>query len=88
MIRIRLLFSTIALFIKIELLCNSIRRIPPNRANGVAVFEGSLIRDDRACYGTCQTKARRRSSRSEPYEILLRYISTSYVKETDFRKNL
>ena len=44
--RIQLLFSTIALFMRIELLCSSIRRLPPSRANGVAVFGSSLIRNN------------------------------------------
>ena len=45
MLRIQLLLSMIALFVRIELLlCSSIGRLPPNRANGVAVFEGSPIR--------------------------------------------
>ena len=53
MLRIQLLFSMIALFVpialfvRIELLCSCIRRLPPNRANGVAVFEGSPIRYNR-----------------------------------------
>ena len=42
MLRIQLLISMIALFERIEL--SFIRRFPPNRANGVAVFEGSPIR--------------------------------------------
>ena len=40
MLQIQLVFSAIALFVRIELLCSSIRRLPPNRADGVAVFEG------------------------------------------------
>ena len=40
----RAIFSMIALFILIELLCSSVRRLPPNSAYGVAVFEGSPIR--------------------------------------------
>ena len=44
MLRVQVLFSTIALFVRIELLCSSIRRLPPNRAIRVAVFEGSPIR--------------------------------------------
>ena len=44
MLRIQLLFSTTALFVRIELLYSSIRRLPPNRAYGVAVSEGSPIR--------------------------------------------
>ena len=40
MLRVQLLLSIIALFVH----SNSIRRLPPNRANGVAVFEGSPIR--------------------------------------------
>ena len=47
--RIQLLFSTIALFVRIELLCSSIRMPPPNRDNRVAVFEGSAIRYN-ICY--------------------------------------
>ena len=53
MLRIQLLISMtalfvpIALFIRIELSCSSICRLPPNRANGVAVFEGSPIRYNR-----------------------------------------
>ena len=43
MLRIQLLFGTIALFVRIDLLYSSIRRLPPNRANGVAVFEGALF---------------------------------------------
>ena len=42
--RIQLLFSTIALFVRTELLCSSICRLPPNRANRVAEIEGSPIR--------------------------------------------
>ena len=38
-----ILFSMITLIVRIELLCSSIRRLPPNRANGVAIFEGSLF---------------------------------------------
>ena len=34
--------------LRIELLCSCIRNLPPNRANGVAVFEGSPIRYNRA----------------------------------------
>ena len=45
MLRIQLLFSTIALFVGIELLCGSIRRLPPNRGNRGAVFEGSPLFD-------------------------------------------
>ena len=33
-----------ALFVRIELLCSSVYRLPPNRANGLAVFKGSPIR--------------------------------------------
>ena len=44
MLQIQLVFSAIALVVCIELLCSSIRRLPPNRADGVAVFEGSPIR--------------------------------------------
>ena len=36
----------IALFIRIELPCSSVHRLPQNRAYGVAVFEGSPIRYD------------------------------------------
>ena len=35
MLRIQLLFSKIALFVRIKLLCSYIRRLPLNRANGV-----------------------------------------------------
>ena len=35
MLRIQLLFSKIALFVRIKLLCSYIRRLPPSRANGV-----------------------------------------------------
>ena len=41
--RIQLLFNKTALFVRIELLCSSFRRLPPNRANEVAVFEGTLL---------------------------------------------
>ena len=44
MLRIHLLFGMIALFVQIELLCSSVRRLPPNKAKGVAVVEGSPIR--------------------------------------------
>ena len=44
MLRIQLFFSTIALFARIELLCSSVQRLPPDLANGVAVFEGSPVR--------------------------------------------
>ena len=44
MLRMQLLISMIALFIGIVLLCSPICRLPPNRANGVAVFVGSSIR--------------------------------------------
>ena len=44
MIRIQLLFSTTTLFVRTELLCSSIRRLPSNRTNSVAVFEGSPFR--------------------------------------------
>ena len=40
----------IALFVRTELLCSSIRRLPPNRANGIPVFEGSPIRYNNALY--------------------------------------
>ena len=50
MLRIHLLFSMIALFVRIELLCRSIRRLPPNKAYGVAIFEGSPIRYNKAIY--------------------------------------
>ena len=43
MLRIQLL-STMTLFVRIELLCSSIRKLLPNRTNVVAVFEGSPIR--------------------------------------------
>ena len=46
MLQIQLLFSTIALFVRIE--CSSILRLPPNRANGIAVFKGSPIRYNKA----------------------------------------
>ena len=49
--RIQLLFSMIALFIRIELLCISVHRLPPNRAKGVAVFEDSPIRYNNAYFG-------------------------------------
>ena len=39
MLRLELFFNMIALL----LLCSSIRRLPPNRAYIVAVFEGSPI---------------------------------------------
>ena len=39
-----LLFDTIALFVRIKLMCSPIRRLPSNRANGEAVFESSLNR--------------------------------------------
>ena len=48
MLRKELLLSMIALFVRIELLCSSFRRLPPNRANGVAVFKGSPIRNNNA----------------------------------------
>ena len=51
MLRTQLFFNTIAVFgenLRIELLCSSIRRLSPNRANGVAVFEGIPIRYNRA----------------------------------------
>ena len=44
MLGIQLLFSMIAVFVRIELLYSSIRRLPRKRANGVDVFEGSPIR--------------------------------------------
>ena len=44
MLRIQLLLSMIALLIRIELLCSSSRRLPPNRAERVDDFEGSRIR--------------------------------------------
>ena len=44
MLRIQLLLSTEAVVIQIELLCSSIRRLPPNRANKVVVFEGNPVR--------------------------------------------
>ena len=44
MLRIQLLFSMIALFVRMELMCSSIRRLHANTANVVAVFEGSPIR--------------------------------------------
>ena len=44
MLRIQLLFSMIALFVRIELLFRSNRGFPPKRANRVAVFESSPIR--------------------------------------------
>ena len=47
--RIQLLLSTIALFVRTELLCSSIHRLPPNRGNGVDVIEGSPIRYNMAC---------------------------------------
>ena len=43
MLRIQLLLSIISLFVRTELLCSSIRRFPPNRANGVAIFEGIVV---------------------------------------------
>ena len=46
----------IALFVQIELLCSVIRRLSPNRANGVAVFEGSPIRYNIACMDTHQNE--------------------------------
>ena len=45
---LRILFSMIALFVRIELLRSSIPRLPPNKANGVAVFGGSPIRYNKA----------------------------------------
>ena len=44
MLRIQLHFSTIAEFVRIELLCSSVRSLPSNRANGLTVFEGRPIR--------------------------------------------
>ena len=52
MLQIHLLFSMMALVVRIELLCRSIRLLSPNRANGVAVFEGSPIRYNRKSNGT------------------------------------
>ena len=34
---------TLFIRIRIELLCSSIRKLPPNRANGIAVFESSAV---------------------------------------------
>ena len=62
MLRIQLLFSMIALFVRIELLRSSFLRFPPNRANGVAVFEGSPIRYNKA-----------RPFRSDPVNVLSRW---------------
>ena len=50
MLRIQLLFNIISLLVGIKLLCSSICRFPPNRANGEAVFEGSPIRYNNAAY--------------------------------------
>ena len=41
MLQIQLLLSMIVLVVRIELLYSSICRLPSNRANGVAVLEGS-----------------------------------------------
>ena len=43
MLRIKLLLSMRALFVRIELLCSSVRWLSPIRANGIAVFEGSPV---------------------------------------------
>ena len=43
MLRIQLLISMISLFERIQLLFISIRRLPPNRANRVVLFEGNPI---------------------------------------------
>ena len=48
LLRIQLLFGITALFVRIELLCSSVRRLPPNKANGVAVFEENPIRYNKA----------------------------------------
>ena len=49
MLRIQLLFSKKALF---GGLCGSVRRLPPYRANGVSVLEGSPVRYNIA-YQSC-----------------------------------
>ena len=49
MLRIQLLFSKKAPFGR---LCGSVHRLPPNRANGVFLFEGSPIRYNIA-YQSC-----------------------------------
>lgn len=41
--QIQLLPSIIALFVRIELSCSSISRLPPNRADGEAVIEVALF---------------------------------------------
>ena len=46
MLRVQILFSTIALLVRIELLC----RLPPKRANRVVGFEGIPIQ-----YNTCSS---------------------------------
>lgn len=40
---IQLLPSIIALFVRIDLSCSSISRLPPNRADGEAVIEVALF---------------------------------------------
>ena len=47
-IQLHVLFSIKALLVRIELPCSSLRMLPPNRTNGVVVFEGSLIRYNKA----------------------------------------
>ena len=44
MLQIQLLLSMIVLVVRIEFLYSSVCRLPSNRANGVAVLEGSPIR--------------------------------------------
>ena len=50
MLRVQLLSNMIALFVRIELLCSSIRRLPSNRAKRVAIFEGGPIEYNKSRY--------------------------------------
>ena len=54
MLRIQLLLSMTALLVWTELLCSSICKLPLNRANRVAVFEGSPIRYNTDCLWVLQ----------------------------------
>ena len=62
----------IALFVLIELLYIAIRGFPPNNTNGVAVFEGSPIRHNRALHNVYLLEQRQQQLQLLiPFSILL-----------------
>ena len=61
MLRIQLLFS----------MCSSIRKLPPNRANGIAVFESSAVVPNSYSVSSIRRKSTNRATRLQSGKKLL-----------------